>query len=154
MVLNLRKIKKVLTKDIVFTGAGDENRTRIFSLEGWCSTIELHLHGREDRIWTRGILVPNQALYQAELLPECFIILSILTWKVKINIKQNGAPKRIWTPNLLIRSQMLYPIELLAPLHILYYRLFFKKSQSKQVSKSWQIANPFFTLCLIYYYLF
>ena len=25
-------------------GAGDENRTHVFSLEGWCSTIELHPH--------------------------------------------------------------------------------------------------------------
>ena len=25
-------------------GADDENRTRIIGLEGWCSTIELHLH--------------------------------------------------------------------------------------------------------------
>ena len=24
--------------------AGDENRTHVSSLEGWCSTIELHLH--------------------------------------------------------------------------------------------------------------
>ena len=28
---------------ITNTGAGDENRTRIPSLEGWCSAIELHL---------------------------------------------------------------------------------------------------------------
>ena len=25
-------------------GAGDGNRTRVSSLEGWCSTIELHPH--------------------------------------------------------------------------------------------------------------
>ncbi len=25
-------------------GAGDGNRTRVTSLEGWCSTIELHPH--------------------------------------------------------------------------------------------------------------
>ena len=43
-------------------------------------------------------MVPNQVLYQAELLP---VIL-------------NGAPKRSRTPNLLIRSQTLYPIELWA----------------------------------------
>ena len=27
-----------------FFGAGDGNRTRVTSLEGWCSTIELHPH--------------------------------------------------------------------------------------------------------------
>ena len=27
-----------------FYGAGDGNRTRVSSLEGWCSTIELHPH--------------------------------------------------------------------------------------------------------------
>ena len=27
-----------------FFGAGDGNRTRVSSLEGWCSTIELHPH--------------------------------------------------------------------------------------------------------------
>ncbi len=26
----------------MFSGAGDGNRTRVSSLEGWCSTIELH----------------------------------------------------------------------------------------------------------------
>ena len=50
--------------------AGDGNRTHVSSLEGWCSTIELHPHGRwngclqhrGDRIRTCGLLVPNQAL--------------------------------------------------------------------------------------------
>ena|GEM_PF-5852673 len=28
------------------SGAGDGNRTHVSSLEGWCSTIELHPHGR------------------------------------------------------------------------------------------------------------
>jgi hypothetical protein len=56
--------------------------------------------GREDRIRTCDPLVPNQVLYQAELLPGI-----------------NGAPGGIRTYNLLIRSQMLYPIELRA--HIL-----------------------------------
>ena len=52
--------------------------------------------GREDRIRTCDPLVPNQVLYQAELLPVY------------------GAPERSRTPNLLIRSQTLYPIELRA----------------------------------------
>ncbi len=41
--------------------AGDGNRTHVSSLEGWCSTIELHLR-RGDKIRTCGLLVPNQAL--------------------------------------------------------------------------------------------
>jgi hypothetical protein len=55
-----------------------------------------NIHGREDRIRTCDPLVPNQVLYQAELLPEY------------------GAPERSRTHNLLIRSQTLYPIELRA----------------------------------------
>ena len=42
--------------------AGDGNRTHVSSLEGWCSTIELHPQSRGDRIRTCGLLVPNQAL--------------------------------------------------------------------------------------------
>ena len=43
--------KKWITKQqiltcckIIHTGAGDGNRTHVASLEGWSSTIELHLH--------------------------------------------------------------------------------------------------------------
>ena len=68
------------------------------------SIITLHLVSysvlkglnREDRIRTCDPLVPNQVLYQAELLP----------------VKQLNAPKRSRTSNRLIRSQVLYPIEL------------------------------------------
>ena len=43
--------------------AGDGNRTHVSSLEGWCSTIELHPQDyRGDRIRTCDLLVPNQAL--------------------------------------------------------------------------------------------
>ena len=45
--------------------AGDGNRTHVSSLEGWCSTIELHPQekvNRGDRIRTCDLLVPNQAL--------------------------------------------------------------------------------------------
>tara|TARA_A100001011_G_scaffold209511_1_gene217723 strand:+ start:1238 stop:1462 length:225 start_codon:yes stop_codon:yes gene_type:complete len=31
-----------LLNKFIQTGAGDENRTHTTSLEGWCSTIELH----------------------------------------------------------------------------------------------------------------
>ncbi len=42
--------------------AGDGNRTHVSSLEGWCSTIELHPQNRGDRIRTCDPLVPNQVL--------------------------------------------------------------------------------------------
>ncbi len=71
------------------------NYTRLYS-----ETI-YSFSGREDRIRTYDPLVPNQVLYQAELLP-------------------GGAPERSRTPSLLIRSQTLYPIELQA----LYNRTF------------------------------
>jgi hypothetical protein len=45
-----------------FCGAGTGNRTRVSSLEGWCSTIELHPHnGRGDRDRTCDLMVPNHA---------------------------------------------------------------------------------------------
>ncbi len=53
---------------------------------------------REDRIRTCDPLVPNQVLYQAELLPGHNYV--------------KNAPNRSRTCNRLIRSQVLYPIEL------------------------------------------
>ena len=53
---------------------------------------------REDRIRTCDPLVPNQVLYQAELLPGDHFV--------------KNAPNRSRTCNRLIRSQVLYPIEL------------------------------------------
>ena len=57
-------------------GAGDENRTRVTSLEGWSSTIELHPHiknGRDDRIRTCDILLPKQARYQTAPHPDAML---------------------------------------------------------------------------------
>ena len=53
-------------------GAGDGNRTRVISLEGWGSTIELRPqdYGRDDRIRTCDILLPKQARYQTAPRPE------------------------------------------------------------------------------------
>ena len=64
-------------------------------------------NGREDRIRTCDPLVPNQVLYQAELLPV-FQTIYLLHHYIY------GAPDRSRTHNLLIRSQTLYPIELRA----------------------------------------
>ena len=58
---------------LLINGAGEGNRTLDNSLEGCGFTTKLHPHikltGREDRIRTCDPLVPNQVLYQAELLP-------------------------------------------------------------------------------------
>ena len=61
-------------------------------------------------------MVPNQVLYQAELLPE---------------IKNNGAPERTRTSNRLIRSQVLYPIELRA-LNMLFYKKWCRGPESNR----------------------
>ena len=48
MVINgqprLMAIERIANKHIEKRGAGDGNRTRMASLEGWSSTIELHPH--------------------------------------------------------------------------------------------------------------
>ena len=45
-------------------GAGTGNRTRVSSLEGWCSTIELHPHiGAEDGTRTRNFHLGKVTLY-------------------------------------------------------------------------------------------
>ena len=64
-------------------GASDGNRTRMTSLEGWSSAIELHLqiNGRDCRIRTCDPLVPNQMLYQAELSPDKY--LKIKRWHAR-----------------------------------------------------------------------
>ena len=62
-------------------------------------------------------MVPNQVLYQAELLPVIY-----------------GAPERSRTHNLLIRSQTLYPIELRAH-YIDCYFLYCEKNFSRK--KNW-----------------
>lgn len=55
----------------VITGAGDGNRTRVISLEGWGSTIELRpRYGRDDRIRTCGIVLPKHARYQTAPRPD------------------------------------------------------------------------------------
>ena len=54
------------------------------------------LNGREDRIWTCNLMVPNHVHCQVVLLPG------------------HGALEGIRTPDLLVRSQTLYPAELRA----------------------------------------
>ena len=44
--------------------AGDGNRTHVSSLEGWCSTIELHPLNETSGIRTPDNLIKSQVLYQ------------------------------------------------------------------------------------------
>ena len=78
--------------------SGRESNSRPHACKACALPTELPPHkkinGREDRNWTCDPLVPNQVLYQAELLPVF------------------GASDRSRTHNPLIRSQILYPIEL------------------------------------------
>ena len=64
--------KKEIRAVYLSCGAGDGNRTRVISLEGWGSTIELRPqeYGRDDRIRTCDILLPKQARYQTAPRPE------------------------------------------------------------------------------------
>ncbi len=79
-------------------GAGEGNRTLDNSLEGCGFTTKLHPHrfpSREDRIRTCDPLVPNQVLYQAELLPvnyeiHNFYILSYLVIVVNTFMRSRG----------------------------------------------------------------
>ena len=47
-----------------FKRAGDGNRTHVSSLEGWCSTIELHPHNAQFRNRTRDTRIFSPLLYQ------------------------------------------------------------------------------------------
>ena len=51
---------------MIVNGAGDGNRTHVVSLEGWSSTIELHLHDSGDPTEnrTRDPLIKSQMLYR------------------------------------------------------------------------------------------
>ena len=58
---------KEYSKSLKNTGAGDGNRTRIASLEGWSSTIELH---PQQVVPLEGIEPPTLALRKPCSTPE------------------------------------------------------------------------------------
>ncbi|MBZ4668456.1 MAG: hypothetical protein PWP07_516 [Epulopiscium sp.] len=49
-------------------GAGDGNRTHVSSLEGWCSTIELHPHSAQNRNRTSDTRIFSPLLYRLSYL--------------------------------------------------------------------------------------
>ena len=74
-------------------------------------------NGRGDRIRTCGLVVPNDARYQAALHPDvlCRAVPFRRAGRNRSGdapTASGGAPVGIRTPNLLIRSQVLYPVEL------------------------------------------
>ena len=69
---------KTLEKSRVFR-AGDGNRTHVSSLEGWCSTIELHPRNALDRNRTSDTRIFSPLLYQLSYLgpqlnPTCNLV--------------------------------------------------------------------------------
>ena len=48
--------------------AGDGNRTHVSSLEGWCSTIELHPQSAQNRNRTSDTRIFSPLLYQLSYL--------------------------------------------------------------------------------------
>ena len=61
---------KIKPFSILHTKAGDGNRTHVSSLEGWCSTIELHPHikSAQNRNRTSDTRIFSPLLYQLSYL--------------------------------------------------------------------------------------
>ena len=53
-----------ITSELRSEKAGDGNRTHVSSLEGWCSTIELHPRSAQFRNRTRDTRIFSPLLYQ------------------------------------------------------------------------------------------
>ena len=68
LILRSKHHKRQISHEIcLFFGAGDGNRTRVASLEGWSSAIELHPqneNGAVDGARTRDLHLGKVALYQ------------------------------------------------------------------------------------------
>ena len=78
-------------------GAGDGNRTRVASLEGWGSTIELH---------RRVVLGADTARSQLPVFPGCHLKEGI--FGEVIGHTPRGATRRARTADLLVTNQLLY----------------------------------------------
>ena len=76
-------------------GAGDGNRTRVSSLEGWCSTIELHPHSSASRIQ----LVNSNIDFFSCQAPKWFFIMG---WPFfsQINCNLAGGARGQWRTGL------------------------------------------------------
>ena len=93
----MKKVGVLLT-----LGAGDGNRTRVTSLEGWCSTIELHRR-----------MCPRLRSYRAAGLP---VFPGCQKQKEEDHaaghLSPRGAPSQTRTDDLLITNQPLYQLQL------------------------------------------
>ena len=88
------------------TRAGDGNRTHVSSLEGWCSTIELHPHVY---IWSRAAILINGVLRNAQNRNRTSDtrIFSPLLYQLSylgIDYKSLSCGSRIWTCDLRVMS--------------------------------------------------
>ena len=101
-----------------YIGAGDGNRTRVPSLEGWCSTIELHRHIRSrGRRRLRFFKSPRYAACIA-MVPRALDYQSPRTSRLSgppggrscggAMDTPRGATRRNRTADLLITTQLLY----------------------------------------------
>ena len=71
----------------IIDGAGDGNRTRVSSLEGWCSTIELHPHSSASRI---QLVNSNIDLFGCQA-PKWFFILDLPHFsQINCNLKRRA----------------------------------------------------------------
>ena len=62
ILLSYWRIYKTLPAHLRRVGAGDGNRTHVSSLEGWCSTIELHPQGGSIHIQPRDNTISGAAM--------------------------------------------------------------------------------------------
>ena len=77
-----------------FYGAGDGNRTRVSSLEGWCSTIELHPHSSASRIQ----LVNSSIVFsQCQELKQDKFETFVFPGKIRLAVGENGRQKTAFT---------------------------------------------------------
>ena len=66
---------RIYVKDAEFASeAGDGNRTHVSSLEGWCSTIELHPQTSQNRNRTSDTRIFSPLLYQLSYLGLCCLM--------------------------------------------------------------------------------
>ena len=87
----------------IIDGAGDGNRTRVSSLEGWCSTIELHPHSSASRI---QLVNSNIDLFGCQA-PKWFFIMG---WPFSSQINCNLAYRNRRAPWLPLWGSRLPPM--------------------------------------------
>ena len=91
-------------------GAGDGNRTHVSSLEGWCSTIELHPHNRSSIFYTR---LSRHSSYVSASTPAWLIARVYVKQSATIDGFLRNAQNRNRTSDTRIFSPLLYQLSYL-----------------------------------------